>query len=69
MKDRKFEQIALFVIYVFCLVNCFISIYEDNDNALCGWIVAALMTFYAYSPFFRETFKDLKKKDDNNLNN
>jgi prolipoprotein diacylglyceryltransferase len=68
MKDKKFEPISLFVIFIFCLLNCFISIHEDNDNALSGWVVAALMTFYGYIPFFVETFKDLKKNDDNDLN-
>ena len=64
MKDKKFEPISLFVVFVYCIINICISIKTNNDLALTGWIVAFLMTLYGYIPFI----ENFKKKDKDDLN-
>jgi uncharacterized membrane protein YobD (UPF0266 family) len=66
MKDKKFEPISLFVVFVCCIINIYMSIKTNNDSALTGWIVAFLMTLYGYIPFIIEKFINFKKKDKNN---
>ena len=68
MKDKKFEPISLFVVFVYCIINICISIKTNNDPALTGWIVAFLMTLYGYIPFIPFIIEKFKKKDKDDLN-
>ena len=70
MKDKKFEPISLFVVFICCIINIYMSIKTNNDSALIGWLVALLMTLYGYIPFIVEKFNNFnfKKKDKDDLN-
>lgn len=70
MKDKKFEPISLFVVFVCCIINGYMSIKTNNDSALTGWTVAFLMTLYGYIPFIIDKFiiYKFKKKNKDDLN-
>lgn len=68
MKDKKFEPISLFVVFVCCIINIYMSIKTNNDSAFTGWVVAFLMTLYGYIPFIIEKFNNFKKKYKDDLN-
>jgi prolipoprotein diacylglyceryltransferase len=68
MKDKKFEQISLFVVIVCCIMNICLSIKSNNDSAFTGWVVAFFMTMYGYIPFIIEKFNNVKKNDKDDLN-
>ena len=68
MKDRKFEPISLFVVFVCCIINGYMAIKTNNDSAITGWTVAFLMTLYGYIPFISEKFNNFKKIDTDDLN-
>lgn len=71
MKDKKFEPISLFVVFVCCIINIYMSIKTNNDSAFTGWVVALFMTLYGYIPFIIfiiEKVNNFKKKDKDDLN-
>lgn len=68
MKDRKFEPISLFVVFLCCIINGYMAIKTNNDLAATGWITAFLMTLYGYIPFISEKFNNFKKNNKNDLN-